>query len=866
MPRFPLKFDTGRIHNVGRRPLKSDMRAENTAEPGEDKMKKAGVIGMICRGIAATLLCVIASFLLLSCEGHPISLNAEYSAEGGAVYESDHIESLRGRITVKALDMFGNWTEVDDYEISGELSSGECELTVTYGELSDSFTVVVTAVEPVGLRVDYEQTSAVSPGASLDILREDLTVTVINNDGSEQRAVDFQLSGELVGGECEVTVTFGGLSASFTVNVAAASPLEIRADFEQRGAVYSGDSLDTLKSRLTVTVVYSDGTERLADDFVLSGKLSSAESEITVECMGLFASFTVDVTAVVPSSLVARYSGGELSPRASLDYIRENLEVMLKYNNGTKRTVNDYELSGELSLGNSVITISHSGLELELTVTVVDVIEINGMTLEYSEEKGGYCVVEYTGRDSSVIVPASCGGGVPVVGVGTAFSKSNITEITLPESILELLPRAFLGCASLERVNIPSVSEIGERTFYGCASLLSVEIPASVLSIGKYAFYGCGSLRALCVADGGGLRSIGESAFSTCSSLASIDFGENSSLETIERAAFYGVKGLLRLEIPASLSRIGSAAFENCSGLSRLTVADNGALVSIGAHAFNACASLEAVDFGENSILSDIGEFAFAGCASLAAFELPGSLRSLGEAAFEKCTSLSAFTVAAGNASFSALDGVLYSGDGKTLICYPAAAPAEEFQIPSGVEKIGSYAFSFSQNARSVVIPESVFSIGIKAFEYSAALAEMTIPDSVTDLGNSAFFGASALSAVSFGAGSQLSILKAYMFVECVSLKTVNLPASLVGIGPYAFAYCTSLSSITIPSRVTVIADGAFSGCEKLSSVEFEMPYGWGLATSQDGADWRQITALSDKAKNARWLREDYSAYYWLRA
>lgn len=753
-------------------------------------MKKAGVIGMICRGIAAALLCVIASFLLLSCEGHSISLDAEYSAEGGAVYESDHIESLRGRITVKVLDMFGNWTEVDDYEISGELSSGECELTVTYGELSDSFTVDVTAVEPVGLRVDYEQNSAVSPGASLDSLREDLTVTVVNNDKSEYRAVDFQLSGELVGGECE----------------------------------------------------------------------------ITVEYMGLFASFTVDVTAVVPSSLVARYSGGELSPRASLDYIRENLEVMLKYNNGTKRTVTDYELSGELMLGNSVITVFHSGLEIELTVTVVDVIEINGMTLEYSEEKGGYCVVEYTGQDTSVIVPASCGGGVPVVGVGTAFSKSDITEITLPESILELLPRAFLGCASLRRVNIPSVSEIGERTFYGCASLLSVEIPASVLSIGKYAFYGCSSLRALCVADGGGLRSIGESAFSTCSSLASIDFGENSSLETIERAAFYGVKALLCLEIPASLSRIGSAAFENCSGLSRLTVADNGALVSIGAHAFNACASLEAVDFGENSILSDIGEFAFAGCASLAAFELPGSLRSLGEAAFEKCTSLSAFTVAAGNASFSALDGVLYSGDGKTLICYPAAAPAEEFRIPSGVEKIGSYAFSFSQNARSVVIPESVFSIGIKAFEYSAALAQITIPDSVTDLGNSAFFGASALSAVSFGAGSQLSILKAYMFVECVSLKTVNLPASLAGIGPYAFAYCTNLSSITIPSRVTVIADGAFSGCEKLSSVEFEMPYGWGLATSQDGADWRQITALSDKAKNARWLREDYSAYYWLRA
>ena len=516
-------------------------------------------------------------------------------------------------------------------------------------------------------------------------------------------------------------------------------------------------------------------------------------------------------------------------------------------------------------LGNSVIAVLHSGLRFELTVAVVDVIEINGMRLEYSEEKGGYIVTEYTGTDTSVAVPRSCGGGISVVGVGTAFSKSNIAEITLPESILEILPRAFLGCASLERVNIPSVSEIGERAFYGCASLLSVELPPSVLNIGRYAFYGCSSLETLTVADDGGLRNIGASAFACCPSLASIDFGENSSLETIGQAAFYGAKGLRELELPASLCEIGSIAFENCTMLSRLTLADDIALLSIGAHAFNGCASLEAVDFGENSILANIGEYAFAGCTSLAELRLPASLLSLGEAAFEKCTSLVAFTVAANNTAFSALDGVLYSADGKTLIAYPAKAPAEEFRIPSSVEKIGSYAFSFSQNLKTAVMPEGILSIGIKAFEYSSII-EAVIPGSVTDLGNSAFFGASRLETVSFGADSELLVLKAYMFVECASLKTVNLPASLEGIGPYAFAYCTSLSSIRIPSRVTVIAECAFSCCDSLSSVEFEMPYGWGLATSQDGADWRQITALSDKAKNARWLREDYSVYYWLRA
>ena len=751
-------------------------------------MKKIKGIGLILRCAAIALLCAAMAFALASCQNQSISISVEYSAGESAVYESDSVESLRDRLTVKVLDMLGAWTEVTDYSITGELSAGQSVLTVTYGALSEQFELEVAAVAPESIRASFSQSGDVFLGASLDSLREDLTVTVINNDASEALVENYALSGELSAGESVITVEYGGLSASFTVSV----------------------------------------------------------------------------TGVVPVSLEASYSGGEVSIHSALDYLRDYLEVWVTYNDTSRALVEDYALSGELSLGDSVVTVAHSGFEANVTVTAVDSFDISGMRLEYSEEKGGYEVVEYTGADTEIAVPNSC-GGIAVVGVGDAFAASGITSIILPTSLIEIEARAFLGCTSLQTIEIPAAAAIGERAFYGCVALLAVEVPSDTREICDYAFYGCTALASLRVADGGALLTVGKSAFSGCAALETVDFGENSSLRTIEHAAFYCCKKIESLALPSSLSEIGSSAFERCVMLRELIVADNGALSAIGACAFDGCERLSVIDFGENSILADIGACAFAGCSSLVSFEIPASLETLGEAAFENCISLSSYTVAAGNAVFSAAGGVLYSIDGATLICYPAAADATEFRVPDGVVAIGSYAFACSQNLETVLIAESVRTVGARAFYYCAALSEITIPKGITDLGNSAFMGSGALESVVFEEGSKISVLKAYMFVECLSLKTVSLPSSLGAIGPYAFGNCISLEAITIPASVTVLADGVFFGCEALVTARFEVTAGWGVATSQDGADWVRISVL-DERQNARWLRGDYSTRYWLRA
>lgn len=74
----------------------------------------------------------------------------------------------------------------------------------------------------------------------------------------------------------------------------------ITAVYEQSGTVYTTDTLDSLKTDLTVTAVYDGGTTQTipGSDYTLSGNLTEGTSTITVSYGGKTATFTVTVTAV----------------------------------------------------------------------------------------------------------------------------------------------------------------------------------------------------------------------------------------------------------------------------------------------------------------------------------------------------------------------------------------------------------------------------------------------------------------------------------------------------------------------------------------------------------------------------------------
>ena len=205
--------------------------------------------------------------------------------------------------------------------------------------------------------------------------------------------------------------------------------------------------------------------------------------------------------------------------------------------------------------------------------------------------------------------------------------------------------RAFMNCSDLTSVTIPnSVTSIGDYAFCGCG-LTSVTIPNSVTSIGEYAFCGC---RLTSVTIPNSVTFIGDKAFD-CSRLENINVdSENDNFSSLDGILYNkDVTNLIccptaktSVTIPNSVTSIGDYAF-NCCDLTSVTIPNS--VTSIGASAFYACRSLTSVTI-PNSVTS-IENSTFRNCSDLTSVTIPNSVTSIGASAFYECRSLTSVTI-----------------------------------------------------------------------------------------------------------------------------------------------------------------------------------------------------------------------------
>ena len=129
------------------------------------------------------------------------------------------------------------------------------------------------------------------------------------------------------------------------------------------------------------------------------------------------------------------------------------------------------------------------------------------------------------------------GNGITKIG-NHAFEQTDITSITIPDSVTAIGEQAFNGCTSLTEVNISKNSKletIGNRAFQQ-TNITSIAIPDSVTVIGKQ-------------------------AFNRCTSLTEVNISKNSKLETIGDGAFYDTR-VLKMYLPGGVKTLGSGAFQ----------------------------------------------------------------------------------------------------------------------------------------------------------------------------------------------------------------------------------------------------------------------------------------------------------------
>ena len=125
--------------------------------------------------------------------------------------------------------------------------------------------------------------------------------------------------------------------------------------------------------------------------------------------------------------------------------------------------------------------------------------------------------------------------------------RSQITSFTFGDSVQHIPAYLCEQMTNLTSVTIPnSVTSIGNEAFWGCIGLTSVTIGNSVTSIGSYAFSRCRSLTSVTIPNG----VIGSNAFSGCKNVETVVFG--SGVETIGASAFSGCQSIYEMTIYAT--------------------------------------------------------------------------------------------------------------------------------------------------------------------------------------------------------------------------------------------------------------------------------------------------------------------------
>lgn len=279
----------------------------------------------------------------------------------------------------------------------------------------------------------------------------------------------------------------------------------------------------------------------------------------------------------------------------------------------------------------------------------------------------------YYGLGGDIVLPNT----VTKIGDEALKGNDNIVSITIPGSVKDIGNNAFEGCTKLERVIFTNPEKTSKNliirvsAFQNCKKLTECEIPARAYQVVGNIFKGCTSLTEVKVnannphyftkdgvlfgpalvnyqpqyEDDYTLQSYPagrEGAYTIPSSV------NGKTIDQIWTSGFEGVSGLTGISIPASIGRLGTAAFEN-TGLTHVTIPDT--VQQVDPAVFQNCTELVSVKLPAG--LAEIDQYMFANCTSLQYVDMPDSITKINIYAFHNCTSLTSLALPKGLTSLS---------------------------------------------------------------------------------------------------------------------------------------------------------------------------------------------------------------------
>lgn len=370
----------------------------------------------------------------------------------------------------------------------------------------------------------------------------------------------------------------------------------------------------------------------------------------------------------------------------------------------------------------------------------------NTASVTYSPTSGVY----YSG---AVVIPVSVtvdGTEYSVTSIGRkAFNKcTELTSVTIPNSIVSIEHTAFDRCSKLTSINIPnSVKSIGNYAFRGCSELASVTIGEGVTSIDYYAFSGCSGLTSINIPNN--VTSIGENAFSGCSGLTAVTIGEGVTSLPIQ--IFGNCTGLKSINLHDKITSVSKTAFQGCTGLTQITVSKNNTKYDSreDCNAIIETATNKVIKGCPSTIIPStvtaIGEDAFASYSWSQPITIPNSVTSIEHGAFEGSKGLKSITIPSSVTSISG--NPFYNCTG--LVSITVSPDNTVFDSRENCNAIIETATNrLLSGCQTTAIPPTITSIDNEAFLMCSQLTSITIPANVTSIGNNTFWGCTRLTSI----------------------------------------------------------------------------------------------------------------------
>lgn len=216
----------------------------------------------------------------------------------------------------------------------------------------------------------------------------------------------------------------------------------------------------------------------------------------------------------------------------------------------------------------------------------------------------------------------------------------------------------------------------------------------------------------------------------------------------------------------------------------------------VGVGLFAACNNLKNIKLPMDVVR--IEKDAFLNCSSLRSIVIPATVSSIVPSA--GCTSLEEISVSGANTSYTSSDGVLLSGDAKSILWFPMGKRGD-YALPATVTAVGPYAFR-ECSIEKFVFPAGLTKIGECAF-YNSKVREVALP-------------------------STLKLLPTGVFQKCADLKTVRLGNDVELLSDYVFDGCP-LTDLYITAPLPPVCGSntfATTGADFVKTCRLHVPKG----------------------------------------